>query len=100
MGMEERRASEFMNLSDKGHVLLAALMLNVLLGIAGMTSLYLADQDGSGVSAMKEDNIAQQLADGAADVVTSWFHDPSVTPMVARGVVIKTSPQVMRTQLI
>ena len=54
--MEERRASEFMNLCDKGHVLLAALMLIVLLGITGMTSLYLAGQDGPGVSAMKEDN--------------------------------------------
>ena len=77
MRMGERRASEFMNLCDKGHVLLAALMLIFLLGIAGMTSLYLAGQDGPGVSAMKEDNVAQQLADGAADVVMSWFHDPS-----------------------
>ena len=68
MGMEKRRASEFMHLCDKGHVLLAALMLIFLLGIVGMTSLYLAGQDGPGVSAMKEDNVAQQLADGAADV--------------------------------
>ena len=89
MGMEERRASEFMNLCDKGHVLLAALMLIFLLGIAGMTSLYLAGQDGPGISAMKEDNIAQQLADGAADVVMSWFHDPSTTPIVVAGLLDK-----------
>ena len=89
MGMEERRASEFTNLCDKGHVLLAALMLIFLLGIAGMTSLYLAGQDGPGVSAMKEDNIAQQLADGAADVVMSWFHDPSTTPIVVAGLLDK-----------
>ena len=31
---------------------------------------------------MKEDNVAQQLADGAADVVMSWFHDPSVHPNI------------------
>ena len=89
MGMGERRASEFMNPCDKGHVLLAALMLIFLLGIVGMTSLYLAGQDGPGVSAMKEDNLAQQLADGAADVVMSWFHDPSATPMVVAGLLDK-----------
>ncbi|MCI0427852.1 MAG: hypothetical protein L0Z46_07555 [Nitrospiraceae bacterium] len=87
--MGERRASEFMNPCDKGHVLLAALMLIFLLGIAGMTSLYLAGQDGPGVSAIKEDNIAQQLADGATDVVMSWFHDPSVTPTSIAGLLVK-----------
>lgn len=80
MEREERPASDHMNQCDKGHVLLAALMLIVLLGIASMTSLFLASQDGPGVSAMREDNVAQQLADGAADVVMSWFHDPSSTP--------------------
>ena len=87
--MRERRASELKTLCDKGHVLLVALMLIVLLGVAGMTSLYLAGQDGLGVSAMKEDNVAQQLADGAADVVISWFHDPSVTPASLAGLLVK-----------
>ena len=87
--MGERRASEFMNPCDKGHVLLTALILIFLLGVAGMTSLYLASQDGSGVSAMREDNRAQQLADGAADVVMSWFHDPSATPRVVAGLLAK-----------
>jgi hypothetical protein len=36
MKIEERRASEFMNLCDEGHVLLASLMLIFLLGVAGM----------------------------------------------------------------
>jgi hypothetical protein len=40
-------------------------------------------------SAMKEDNVAQQLADGAADVVMSWFHDPSATPMVVAELLAK-----------
>jgi hypothetical protein len=87
--MGKRRASELMNLCDEGHVLLASLMLIFLLGVAGMTSLYLASQDGPGVSAMKEDNVAQQLADGAADVVMSWFHDPSVTPTSLAGLLMK-----------
>jgi hypothetical protein len=78
-----------MNLCDNGHVLLAALMLIFLLGIAGMTSLYLASQDGPGVSAMKDDNVTQQLADAAADFVMSWFHDPSVTPASVAGLLVK-----------
>jgi hypothetical protein len=89
MGMGEHRVTEFMRRCDKGHVLLASLMLIFLLGVAGMTSLYLAGQDGPGVSAMKEDNIAQQLADGAADIVMSWFHDPSVTPTSIVGLLVK-----------
>ncbi|MEK7237848.1 MAG: hypothetical protein AAB177_14855 [Nitrospirota bacterium] len=87
--MGEGRTSEFLHLCDKGHVLLAALMLIFLLGIAGMTSLHLAGQDGPGVSAMREDNVAQQLAEGAADVAMSWFHDPSATPTTIAGLLAK-----------
>jgi hypothetical protein len=89
MKMGERRAPEFMNLCDEGHVLLAALILTFLLGLAGMTSLYLAGHDGPGVSAMREDNVAQQLADGAADVVMSWFHDSSATPTAFAGLLAR-----------
>jgi hypothetical protein len=64
-------------------------MLIFLLGVVGMTSLYLAGQDGPGVSAMREDKLAQQLADGATDVVMSWFHDPSATPMAVAGLLAK-----------
>jgi hypothetical protein len=78
-----------MNQHDEGYVLLAALILVVLLGTAGMTSLYLAGQDGPGVSAMTEDHVAQQLADGAADVVMGWFHDPSVTPTAIAELLVK-----------
>ena len=87
--MKERRAPELKTLCDKGHVLLVALMLIVLLGVTGMTSLYLAGQDVLGVSAMKEDNVTQQLADGAADVVIGWFHDPSVRPASIAGLFVK-----------
>lgn len=89
MDMGKRRASEFTSSPDKGHVLLAALMLILLLGIASMTSLYLAGQDGPGISAMKEDKSAQQLADAAADFVMSWFHDPTVTPASVAGLLAK-----------
>lgn len=89
MNMRERYATTFIHRGEEGHVLLAALMLILLLGILGMTSLHLAGQDGPGISSMKEDNIAQQLADGAADVVMSWFHDSSVTPTALAGLLAK-----------
>ena len=85
-----------MTLCDRGHVLLASLILIFLLGVAGMTSLYLAGQDGPGISAMKEDKVAQQLADGAADVVMSWFHDPSVTPTSVAGLLTKRQGDLTR----
>src|SRR4029078_2658203 len=88
-GMGDRGASVFMNQCDRGHVLLAALMLIILLGVVGMTSLYLAGQDAPGVSAMRADKLAHQLADGATDVVMSWFHDPNATPMAVAGLLAK-----------
>ncbi|MCX5722865.1 MAG: hypothetical protein NT179_12685 [Nitrospirae bacterium] len=78
-----------MSRCEKGHVLLASLMLIVLLGIAGMTALYLASQDGAGVSAMKEDKVAQQMADAGADFVMSWFHDPVAAPASVAGLLVK-----------
>ncbi|NWF72610.1 MAG: hypothetical protein HXY51_06125 [Nitrospirae bacterium] len=87
--MSARYASALMNKCDRGHVLLGALVLILLLTILSLTSLYLAGQDGPGVSAMREDNLAQQLADGAADVVMSWFHDPSGTPTSIAGLLAK-----------
>ena len=89
MKIRERRTMEFINQCDEGHVLLASLMLIFLLGIVGMTSLHLAAQDRPGISSMKEDNVAQQLADGAADVVMSWFHDSSATPTALAGLLAK-----------
>src|SRR4051812_14623891 len=79
----------FMNVCDEGHVLLTSLTLIFLLGVAGMTSLYLAGQDSLGVSAMKEDNLSQQLADGAVEMVMSWFHDSSATPPTITGLLAK-----------
>src|ERR1041384_3506911 len=87
--MEGWRASSFMNQCDKGHVLLAALMLIFLLGVVGMTSLNLASQNRSGGSAISEDKLAQQIADGETENVMSWVHDPSATAMVVAGLLAK-----------
>lgn len=65
---------------DSGHVLMVALVLIVLFGVMGMTALYLASQDAPGLSAMKEDSAATQMADAAGELIVSWFHDSATTP--------------------
>lgn len=74
---------------QEGYVLLAAMILVFLLTMAGLTSLFVTGQDAPGVSAMKEHNVAQQMADASADLVMSWFHDPAATPPVVAGLFTK-----------
>ncbi|HEU4686155.1 MAG TPA: hypothetical protein VFS39_16730 [Nitrospira sp.] len=74
---------------DQGQVLLTVLMLTLILSVLGMTSLYLAGQDVPGISAMKDETTAQQLADAAAEVVVTWFHDPGATPPSVAGFLAK-----------
>ncbi|HET9845866.1 MAG TPA: hypothetical protein VFQ02_08935 [Nitrospira sp.] len=65
---------------NRGHVLLASLMLVIMLSLLSMTALYLVGQDAPGISAMREQSQSQQLADAATELVVSWFHDTSTTP--------------------
>jgi hypothetical protein len=78
--MREKPITEFERRGISGHVLMAALMLIVIITLVGMTALYLASQDVPGVAAMREENVAQQLADAATELVVSWFHDSEATP--------------------
>jgi hypothetical protein len=64
-------------------------MLIMMLSLLGMTSLYLAGQDVPGIYAMKEEATAQQLADAAAELVVTWFHDPGATPVFVAGLLAK-----------
>jgi hypothetical protein len=59
---------------------MAALTLIIILSLLGMTVLYLAGQDAPGISAMREESIAQELADAAAELIMGWFHDSGTTP--------------------
>lgn len=77
------------SLESRGHVLLATLMLMLILSVLGMTSLYLAGQDRPGIAAMREETVAEQLADSATDLIMTWFHDSSTTPAALREVLIR-----------
>lgn len=75
--------------NDHGHVLLAALMVLIMLALLSMTLLYLAAQDAPGISAMREQTQALHLAEGAADLVLRWFHEPSSAPPTVAGLLMK-----------
>lgn len=78
--MRQQKWGESTILGAQGHVLMASLMLVIILALLGMTALYLVSQDSPGITAMREDNLAQQLSDAAAELVLSWFHDAGTTP--------------------
>ena len=75
--------------AEQGHVLLAALILMLIVVLLSMTLLHLAGQDAPGISAMREQTQAQHLAEGAADLVVTWFHEPSTAPASLSGVLAK-----------
>jgi hypothetical protein len=87
MGQQQRRKSTI--LDAQGHVLMASLMLVIILALLGMTALYMASQDVPGITAMREENLAQQLSDAAAELVLSWFHDAGTTPAPIVGLLAK-----------
>jgi hypothetical protein len=75
--------------NQQGHVLLAALMVIIMLVLLSMTLLHLTGQDAPGISAMREQTQALHLAEGAADLVISWFHEPSAVPDSLSGLLMK-----------
>ena len=75
--------------AEQGHVLLAALIIMLILVLLSMTLLNLAGQDAPGISAMREQTQAQHLTEAAADLVVSWFHEPSAAPPSLSGVLAK-----------
>ena len=72
-----------------GHVLLAALLLVIMFTLLSLTLLHLVSQDSPGISAVREQAQAQHLAEGAADLIMSWFHQPSAAPTSLTGSLMK-----------
>ena len=72
-----------------GHVLLASLVLIIILSALSMTAFYLAEQDVVGISAMREESTALELADAATELAMSWFHDSTSAPPSIAGLLVK-----------
>jgi len=67
MRKQDKRASHLREI--QGHVLMASLMLILILSVLSMTAFYLAGQNVPGISAMREESTALQLADAATELV-------------------------------
>jgi hypothetical protein len=80
MGKEVMMMARAENDREQGHVLMAALMVIVMLVLMSMALLHLAGQDAPSISAIIEQTQAQHLAEGAGDLLVSWFHEPSAAP--------------------
>jgi hypothetical protein len=71
---------------ERGIALLGTLVLGLILSLLGASILELAGQESVSAMAGREAAVAQQLADGAGELVMSWFHHPqsaSVSPSLS-----------------
>ena len=67
---------------EHGVALLSTLVLVLILSLLGASILDLAGQESVSATVGREAAVAQQLADGAGELVISWFHHPPHTPIV------------------
>jgi hypothetical protein len=61
---------------EQGVALLGTLILVLILSLLGASMLDLAGQEAVSATVGREAAVAQQLADGAGELVVSWFHHP------------------------
>lgn len=65
--------------SQQGIALLGAMIVTLMLSLLGVTLLNLAGQEVVSVGLANQASVAQQLADGAGELVVAWFHSPQTT---------------------
>jgi hypothetical protein len=70
-----------MTTHEQGVALLGTLVLVLILSLLGASMLDLAGQESVSATVGREAAVAQQLADGAGELVISWFHHPQNTPV-------------------
>jgi hypothetical protein len=64
---------------QQGIALLGAMIVALMLSLLGATLLNLAGQEVVNAGLAKQASVAQQLADGAGELVVAWFHSPQTT---------------------
>ncbi|MBH0202029.1 MAG: hypothetical protein HP496_06970 [Nitrospira sp.] len=65
--------------SQQGIALLGAMIVALMLSLLGVTLLNLAGQEVVSAGLATQVSVAQQLADGAGELVVAWFHSPQTT---------------------
>ena len=64
---------------EQGIALLGAMIIALMLSLLGATLLNLAGQEVVSADLANQASVAQQLADGAGELVVAWFHSPQKT---------------------
>jgi hypothetical protein len=64
---------------QQGIALLGAMIVALMLSLLGATLLNLAGQEVVSAGLANQASVAQQLADGAGELVVAWFHSPQST---------------------
>ena len=64
---------------QQGIALLGAMIVALMLSLLGATLLNLAGQEVVNAGLANQASVAQQLADGAGELVVAWFHSPQTT---------------------
>lgn len=64
---------------QQGIALLGAMIVALMLSLLGATLLNLAGQEAVSAGLANQAAVAQQLADGAGELVVAWFHSPQTT---------------------
>ncbi len=83
--------------SERGAVLLAALLIVSMLLVLSVLSLDLATQEAHMVAASREEAASRSLARSGAALVMQWFHDPpSIPDGVPRDLFVKRHDDAVR----
>ncbi|MER3422515.1 MAG: hypothetical protein C4293_04055 [Nitrospiraceae bacterium] len=62
---------------ERGAALIGVILVFLILSLLGGVALRLAAEEIQQVSAIRDEAVAQHLAEAGIDLVMQWFHDPS-----------------------
>lgn len=70
---------------EQGVALLGAILAVLILSTLGTVALNLAANEIESVKAVRDEAVAQHLAEAGSDLVMQWFHDPTSAPTGLAG---------------
>lgn len=66
--------------SEQGAALVGSILAMLILSMVGTVSINLAIQEIESAQGMRDATVAGHLAEAGADLVMTWFHDPTTVP--------------------
>jgi len=75
-----RHAGLCMPLNERGAALVGTVLTVLIMSMVGMVSVNLAVEEAAHINTARDAAAARHMAEGGADVVMQWFHDPGSAP--------------------